>query len=60
MPLKAGKSKKIISANIAELMHSFMQSGMIGTSHPKSKSEAVRQAMAIAFSKSRKKKTSKK
>jgi uncharacterized protein YdaT len=41
MPLKKGKSKKVISSNISELRHS---------GYPE------KQAVAIAFSKARKKK----
>lgn len=59
MPLKKGKSKKTISSNVKELVHTFEKKGKIGTSTPKSKKAAVKQAVAIAYSKagkSRKKK----
>jgi hypothetical protein len=36
MPLKKGKSKKVISSNIEELLHKNKEDGTIGTSHPKS------------------------
>ena len=54
MPLKKGRSKKTISSNIKEIMHSYKRKGSIGTSHPKSAAKARRQAIAIAFSKARK------
>lgn len=56
MPLKSGKSKEVISSNIEELVHSYEQKGTIGTSHPKTKKKAQKQAVAIALSKSREKK----
>lgn len=59
MPLKKGKSKKTISANIGTLVGDYKKKGSIGTSKPKSKKEAVKQAVAIAYAKagkSRKKK----
>ncbi len=43
MPLKPGKSKKVISENISELMHS-------------NPNRNQKQAVAIAFSESRKRK----
>ena len=51
MPLKGGKSKKIISSNIKELVHSYKESGKLGTSTPKSKKAAIKQSIAIAFHK---------
>ena len=36
MPLKNGKSKKVISSNVEELLHEYKQTGTIGTSHPES------------------------
>lgn len=51
MPLKKGKSKKVISDNIKELMHSYHKKGTIGTSTPESDKKAQKQAIAIAFSK---------
>lgn len=53
MPLKAGAGKKNLVSNIREIMHSFMKTGRIGTSHPKSKAKAAKQAVAIAYSKQR-------
>jgi len=53
MPLKKGKSKKVFSSNVKEIIHSFKQKGTIGTSHPKSMKKAIKQAVAIAYSKAR-------
>ncbi len=54
MPLKSGKGE--VHSNIKELMKSYKASGKIGTSTPKSKRDAVKQAAAIAYKKSREKK----
>ena len=56
MPLKKGKSKKVISDNIEEIMHSYHQTGNIGTSIPASNEKAQKQAIAIAFDMAKKKK----
>ena len=56
MPLKKGKSKKVISQNIEELMHSYHEKGTIGTSTPESNEKAQKQAIAIAFDMAKKKK----
>jgi hypothetical protein len=53
MPLASGSSKKTVSSNIAEIMRSYHKKGSIGTSRPKSKSKAMKQAAAIAFAKAR-------
>ena len=50
MPLKKGKSRKAISENIGETMRSYEKKGTIGTSKPKSKAAANKQAVAIALS----------
>jgi hypothetical protein len=54
MPLQAGGSSKVVSSNIKELMQAFASKGSIGTSHPKNKKAAQRQAVAIALSQKRK------
>ena len=51
MPLKKGSSQKTISKNIGTLVRDFKETGKIGTSRPKSKSAAVKQAAAIAYDK---------
>lgn len=59
MPLKKGSSQKTISKNIGTLVHDFKTSGKIGTSKPKSKAAAVKQAAAIAYEKAGKTKMAK-
>lgn len=51
MPLKSGKSKKVISENISETMRSYKKKGKIGASRPKTKAAAQKQAVAIALRK---------
>ena len=51
MPLKKGSSQKTISANIGEIVRDYKKDGKIGTSKPKSKAAAVKQAAAIAYEK---------
>ena len=53
MPLKKGKSKETISKNIGSEMKKYKKTGKIGTSKPKSKKKAQKQAVAIALSKAR-------
>lgn len=50
MPLKKGSSQKTISSNIGEMVTKFKKTGEIGTSKPRSKKAAVKQAVAIALS----------
>ena len=59
MPLKKGSSKKVISENIEEIMHSYHETGTIGTSTPASNKKAQKQAIAIAFDLAEKKKKKK-
>ena len=51
MPLRKGRSDKTVSSNIKTLVHEYVGSGHIGTSHPASKKKAVKQAVAIALTK---------
>lgn len=51
MPLKKGKSKETISKNIKTEMGKYKKTGKIGTSKPKSKKKAQKQAVAVAFTK---------
>lgn len=55
MPLKKGASQSVISKNIRTLVHEWEKDGSIGASHPMAKKTAVRQAVAIAMKKARKK-----
>jgi hypothetical protein len=52
MPLKSGK--KNMQSNIGELVNKYEKTGKIGTSKPKSKKKAIKQAVAIAYDKARK------
>jgi len=60
MPLKRGQNSKVISSNVKELVNTYKQKGKIGTSKPKSKAKAIKQAVAIAYSTARKSKKKKK
>ncbi len=51
MPLMKGSSKSVVSSNIKTLVDDWQRDGSIGTSHPPTKKKAVKQAIAIAFSK---------
>lgn len=59
MPLVKGPGKKVRSKNIAEIMHSWMSKGSIGTSRPASKKAAIAQAVAISYAQQRKSKRKK-
>lgn len=59
MPLKKGSSRKTISSNIGEIVRDYKKDGMIGTSKPKNKAAAVKQAVAVAYSKAGKTKMAK-
>lgn len=51
MPLKRGKSNKVVGENIAEMTRKYKRTGKIGTSKPGSMKAAQAQAAAIAYSK---------
>jgi hypothetical protein len=55
MPLSKGTSKRAISANIAELIAVWKKTGKIGTAHPKNLADAQEMAIAIAYSKAKRK-----
>ncbi|KKL70882.1 hypothetical protein LCGC14_2100450 [marine sediment metagenome] len=56
MPLAKGRSKKVISANIAEMMASFKRTGKIGNIRPRNARHARAIASAAAHSKARRSK----
>jgi len=60
MPLKKGSSKKTINSNVKELVDTYKSKGKIGTSKPRNKAKAVKQAVAISMSMAKKSKKSKK
>ena len=60
MPLKSGSSNIAKSKNIKELMKQYKETGKIGTSTPKNKEKAHKQAVAIAMSEAEKSKKKKK
>ena len=49
MPLVKGKSDKAVSKNIRTLVGDFEKTDRIGTSRPKNKAAATKQAVAIAL-----------
>ena len=59
MSLTKGSSKKSITKNISELMKQYKETGKIGTSTPKNKEKAHKQAVAIAMSEAEKSKKKK-
>lgn len=51
MPLKSGRSDKVIQENIRELVSAYEETGKIGNTRPRSKKDAIRIATAIAYDK---------
>lgn len=60
MPLKKGKSNKVVSSNVKEMMGGYKSTGSIGTSKPPSAKAAQKQAVAIALNKAGKSRKGKK
>ena len=56
MPLRKGNSRATVSHNIEEMVDSWKENGKIGTSRPRSKKKAVKQAVAISLKKAGKSK----
>jgi hypothetical protein len=54
MPLQEGKSKKVLSENISEVMSSYNDKGTIGNTKPKNKAHAAKIEAAIAYAQQRK------
>jgi hypothetical protein len=48
-----GSSQKVISKNISELVGTYKSTGKIGTSKPANKKKAIKQSVAIAYSKAK-------
>jgi hypothetical protein len=53
MPMKKGSSRKVISQNIKEGMHSYKRTGKFGNSRPKSTKKAQKQIIAAAMATAR-------
>ncbi len=51
VPLRSGRSDRVVHANIRELLRSFMRTGRIGRNRPATPEAACRMAVAIAFRK---------
>ena len=51
MPLKKGASQSVVRSNIKTLVDDWKKDGSIGTSYPTTKTKAIKQAVAIAFTK---------
>ena len=52
MPLKKGRSRKVLGENISELMHSYKRGGRFAKGQ--SSAKARRMAIAVAFAMKRK------
>jgi len=51
MPFRKGSIQSVVSSNIKTLVEDWKNDGSIGTSHPLTKKEAIKQAVAIALGK---------
>ena len=59
MPLRKGSSQSVVSSNIKTLVDDWNKDGSIGTSHPRTKKKAIKQAVAIALGKAGKSRSTK-
>jgi len=57
MPLRKGSSQEVVSRNIKTLVDDWKKDGSIGSSHPPTKTKAIKQAVAIALGKAGKSRT---
>jgi hypothetical protein len=57
MPLRKGSSQPVVSNNIKLLVDEWKKDGSIGTSHPRTKKKAIKQAVAISLAKAGKTRT---
>jgi hypothetical protein len=60
MSLKKGNTRDAVSGNVEKLVHEWERDGTIGKSHPKTKKNAVKQAVAISLKKAGKSRTQQK
>lgn len=51
--LRKGGSQQVVSDNIREIVHGWEQDGTVGNSRPRTKQQAVKQAVAIALDEAR-------
>lgn len=58
MPLQSGTSESTIQSNLKEVYKSYKRRGRIGNSRPRSRRKALKQAIAIAYAKAGKSRSS--
>lgn len=60
MPGSSGKKHDQVGQNVEKIVHNWEKDGAIGSSHPRTKKKAVKQAVAISLKKAGKSKYQKK